>query len=177
MSYLRWKRARYVVPAAVLAAVGIGAVVPTLSGASAPPNLPAQSAQQLVADMATAKAPQLSGTLTWTANLGLSDLSSLEQGHRPGRWQWVRPADPAVGELPAQGLAGGQGRARGADRAHRPRGRRGPQRQPGLAVGQLDPNCRPPHRGPQAPRRRSGINVTRAPAAQRPSSVGLEPAA
>ena len=37
-------------PAAVLAAVGLGAVVPTLSGASAPPNLPAQTAQQLVAD-------------------------------------------------------------------------------------------------------------------------------
>ncbi len=79
MSYTRWKRARYAVPAAVLAAVGLGAFVPTLSGASAPPNLPAQTAQQLVAGMAAAKSPQLSGTLTWTANLGLSDLSSLEQ--------------------------------------------------------------------------------------------------
>jgi hypothetical protein len=78
MSYTRWKRARYGVPAAVLAAVGLGAFVPTLSGASAPPNLPAQTAQQLVAAMATAKTPQLSGALTWTANLGLSDLSSLE---------------------------------------------------------------------------------------------------
>jgi hypothetical protein len=79
MSYLRWKRARYAVPAAVLAAVGLGALVPTLSGASAPPDLPAQTAQQLVADMAAAKPPQLSGAVTWTANLGLSDLSSLEQ--------------------------------------------------------------------------------------------------
>ena len=78
MSYTRWKRARYAVPAAVLAAVGLGAFVPTLSGASAPPNLPAQTAQQLVAAMATAKTPQLSGALTWTSNLGLSDLSSLE---------------------------------------------------------------------------------------------------
>ena len=84
MNYLRWKRTRYVVPAAVLVAVGIGAAVPTLSGASAPPNLPAQSPQQLVADMATAKTPQLTGTLTWTANLGLSDLSSLEQGSGQG---------------------------------------------------------------------------------------------
>jgi hypothetical protein len=84
MRYMRWKRARYAVPAAVLAAVGIGAVVPTLSGASAPPDLPAQTAQQLVADMAAAKAPQLSGALTWTANLGLSDLSSLEQGGGQG---------------------------------------------------------------------------------------------
>ena len=39
----------------------------------------AQTAQQLVADLAAAKTPQLSGALTWTANLGLSDLSSLEQ--------------------------------------------------------------------------------------------------
>ena len=80
MSYTRWKRARYAVPAAVLAVVGIGAFVPTLSGASAPPDLPAQTAQQLVADMAAAKAPQLTGAVTWTANLGLSDLSSLEAG-------------------------------------------------------------------------------------------------
>ncbi len=79
MSYVRWKKARYAVPAAVLAAVGLGALVPTLSGASAPPDLPAQTAQQLVADLAAAKTPQLSGALTWTANLGLSDLSSLEQ--------------------------------------------------------------------------------------------------
>ena len=78
MSYTRWKRARYAVPAAVLAAVGLGAFVPTLSGASAPPNLPAHTAQQLVAAMATAKTPQLRGALTWTSNLGLSDLSSLE---------------------------------------------------------------------------------------------------
>jgi hypothetical protein len=69
-----------VAPVAVLAAVGVAAVVPTLSGASAPPNLPAQSAQQLVADVVAAKAPQLSGGLEWTANLGLSDLSSLEAG-------------------------------------------------------------------------------------------------
>jgi hypothetical protein len=80
MSYTRWKRARYAVPAAVLGAVAVGAVVPTLSGASAPPDLPAQTAQQLVADMATAKAPQLTGAVSWTANLGLSDLSSLEAG-------------------------------------------------------------------------------------------------
>jgi hypothetical protein len=84
MSYTRWKRARFAVPAAVLAALGLGAFVPTLSGASAPPNLPAQTAQQLVATMTAAKAPQLSGALTWTTNLGLSDLSSLAQGTGQG---------------------------------------------------------------------------------------------
>jgi hypothetical protein len=68
-----------VVPVAVLAAVGVVALVPTLSGASSPAGLPAQSAQQLVADIAGAKAPQLSGALQWTVNLGFSGLSSLEQ--------------------------------------------------------------------------------------------------
>jgi hypothetical protein len=64
---------------AVLAAVGLVALVPTLSGASAPAGLPAQSAQQLVADIAGAKPPQLSGALQWTVNLGFSGLSALEQ--------------------------------------------------------------------------------------------------
>lgn len=81
MGYLRSKKARYAAPAVVLAAVGVGAAVPTLSGAAATPNLPAQTAQQVLADVLAAKgAPQLSGTLQWTANLGLSDLSSLEAG-------------------------------------------------------------------------------------------------
>ena len=84
MSYLRSKRARYAAPAAVLAAIGVGALVPTLSGASAPPALRAQTAHQLVADLAGTQAPELSGGLTWTANLGLSDLSSLEAGAGEG---------------------------------------------------------------------------------------------
>jgi outer membrane lipoprotein-sorting protein len=41
--------------------------------------LPAQSAQQLVADIVAAKPPQLSGALQWTVNLGFSGLSALEQ--------------------------------------------------------------------------------------------------
>ncbi|HXR22452.1 MAG TPA: hypothetical protein VN786_07850 [Acidimicrobiales bacterium] len=79
MNYLRWKRTPYVAPVAVLAAVGLVALVPTLSGASAPVGLPAQSAQELVADIAGAKPPQLSGALQWTVNLGFSGLSALEQ--------------------------------------------------------------------------------------------------
>jgi outer membrane lipoprotein-sorting protein len=66
------------VPAAVIVAIGGGALVPTLSGAAAPPQLPVVTAQQLVAQVIQAKVPPLSGTLTWTANLGLSDLSTLE---------------------------------------------------------------------------------------------------
>lgn len=79
VKYLRSRRAPYAVPVALLAAVGVVALLPTLSGASSPAGLPAQSAEQLVADMAGAKAPQLSGALQWTANLGFSGLSSLEQ--------------------------------------------------------------------------------------------------
>jgi hypothetical protein len=61
-------------------ALGAAALVPALSGASSPPDLPAQTAAQLLVDIAKAQPPQLSGTLTWTANLGLSDLSTLESG-------------------------------------------------------------------------------------------------
>ncbi|MGH9105320.1 MAG: hypothetical protein ACRDZX_05685 [Acidimicrobiales bacterium] len=78
MQYLRWRRARWAVPAAVVVAIGGGALVPTLGGASPPPELSARTTQQLLADIAQAKPPALTGTLTWTANLGLSDLSSLE---------------------------------------------------------------------------------------------------
>ena len=66
-------------PAVVLVAVGVGAGVPAMSGASSPPSLPTLSVQQLVADMAQAKAPELSGTLSWAPNLGLSGLSTLEK--------------------------------------------------------------------------------------------------
>ena len=79
VKYLRLRKTPYVAPVAVLAVVGVVALVPTLSGASSPAGLPAQSAEQLVADIAAAKAPQLSGALQWTVNLGFSGLSALEQ--------------------------------------------------------------------------------------------------
>jgi hypothetical protein len=78
MRYTKWRRVRYGVPAVIVLAVAGGALVPALSGASSPPDLPAISAQQLLTDVAQASPPELSGSLTWTANLGLSDLSSLE---------------------------------------------------------------------------------------------------
>lgn len=74
------RRARYGVPVGAVLAVGLAAWVPTLSGASVPPGLPSQSVTQLLADIAKAQPPELSGSLTWTANLGLSDLSALESG-------------------------------------------------------------------------------------------------
>jgi hypothetical protein len=77
--YLRSKRTPYAAPVAVLALVGLVALVPGLSGASSPAGLPAQSAQQLVADIVAAKPLQMSGALQWTVNLGFSGLSALEQ--------------------------------------------------------------------------------------------------
>ena len=79
MTYVS-RRARYGVPAVAVLALGAAALVPALSGASSPPDLPAQTAAQLLVDIAKAQPPQVSGTLTWTANLGLSDLSTLENG-------------------------------------------------------------------------------------------------
>lgn len=76
--YRRLKRVRYAVPAVVLVGVAAGAVLPSVSGAASPPNLPAQSVQQLLVDIEQAKAPALSGTVTWSPNLGLSGLSTLE---------------------------------------------------------------------------------------------------
>jgi hypothetical protein len=72
------KRARYAVPVVIAAVIGGLALGPALSGASSPPSLPSQSAQQLLVAVAEAHVPALSGTLSWTADLGLSDLSTLE---------------------------------------------------------------------------------------------------
>jgi len=65
-------------PLAVMAAIGGGALVPTLGGAAPPPTLPSETPQQLLADMVQAKPPALSGAISWTSNLGLSDLSTVE---------------------------------------------------------------------------------------------------
>lgn len=71
-------KARYGVPLVVVLGVAAAGATPALSGASAPPSLPAITAQQLLADIAAAKAPALTGTLAWSANLGLSGLQSLQ---------------------------------------------------------------------------------------------------
>ncbi|MGC8625960.1 MAG: hypothetical protein ACP5VR_00150 [Acidimicrobiales bacterium] len=83
MSSLPARRAKYLAPVAVLGVIALAAWAPTLS-ASPAPNLPALSAQQLLADVEAAQVPQLSGTLTWAANLGISGLSSLEQAGGQG---------------------------------------------------------------------------------------------
>ncbi len=59
-------------------AIAAGAIAPSVTGASSPPDLPAISPAQLLAEVASAKAPQLTGTLSWTANLGLADLGTIQ---------------------------------------------------------------------------------------------------
>jgi len=83
MSSLAPRRAKYLAPVAVMGVIALAAWAPTLS-ASPAPRLPAVSAQQLLADVEAAQAPELSGALTWVANLGISGLSSLEQAGGQG---------------------------------------------------------------------------------------------
>ena len=78
MSIFRSRQARYVAPVVVMAVIGLAAWAPTIAASPSPP-LPSVTAQQLLVDVQKATPPELSGTMTWTANLGISDLSSLEQ--------------------------------------------------------------------------------------------------
>lgn len=75
----RKKSVRYGVPVVVAGVIALGAGLPALSSASVPSGLAPTSVKQVLTDVFSAKAPQLSGSLTWTANLGLSGLSSLQQ--------------------------------------------------------------------------------------------------
>ncbi len=63
---------RWIAPVAALAVVGGGALV--ANTASADPTLPRLSAEQLIAKVAQAEQPDLSGTVTETADLGLPAL-------------------------------------------------------------------------------------------------------
>jgi outer membrane lipoprotein-sorting protein len=71
------RRARWVVPAAIVAVAGgvlAGSAAPS---AAAAPRLPARSAAQLLAELRTqAQAPPLSGTVSETVSLGLPALPS-----------------------------------------------------------------------------------------------------
>jgi outer membrane lipoprotein-sorting protein len=69
------RRARWAVPAAIVAAAGGLLAGSLMSGAAAAPRLPARSAGQLLAAVnGTAQPPPLSGTITETASLGLPAL-------------------------------------------------------------------------------------------------------
>jgi outer membrane lipoprotein-sorting protein len=117
MKYMQGRRVRYAVPVVVMAVIGSMALVPALSGAAAPPTLPAQSAQQILVDMSQARVPQLSGSLTWTANLGLSDLSSLEAqlGGQGGSASAANTGTGTTAGVPSAGAAAGSTATVGLD--------------------------------------------------------------
>lgn len=74
-------RSRYLVPAGVAAAIAIGTGVPHLTSASAAtPDLPRLSAAQLLVKAQHAHVPGLTGTVRWSADLGLPSLSALTSG-------------------------------------------------------------------------------------------------
>lgn len=69
------RRLRWAVPAAALVAVGGVIAAVQIPVAQASPALPARTAAQLLADVAGAKSPAMSGTVVETAALGLPALS------------------------------------------------------------------------------------------------------
>jgi len=68
-------------------AVAAAAIIPSAAASSQHPALPARDAGQLLADLATVHAPNLSGTIVETARLGLPDLSSLPGADAALSWQ------------------------------------------------------------------------------------------
>ncbi len=70
---------RFAVPVLVAGLIGLGAWLPRMDAAAAP-KLPAISASKLLTKVASEHVSHLSGTVGWTANLGLPSLSSLTSG-------------------------------------------------------------------------------------------------
>lgn len=83
-SLLRTRRARWMVPTAVTAAlaVGVGGTV-LLAGASSP-ALPDKTAAELLADVHEADDQPFSGTVVQTSRLGLPELPGLDDSHHEG---------------------------------------------------------------------------------------------
>lgn len=72
------RRIRLLAPVGVAGAIALGAWVPSVTSASAgTPNLPLIAAGQLIAKAKTADVKGFSGTVNWTANLGLPSISGL----------------------------------------------------------------------------------------------------
>ncbi len=77
---LRSRRASWLVPVGVAAAVALGAgVAPMVAGAATP--LPKRSAAQLLADLADAPGSPFSGTVVETARLGFPALPNMGNGN------------------------------------------------------------------------------------------------
>lgn len=69
-------RFRFAVPLVAAGLIGLGAWLPTV-GASAAPDLPRATPQQVLTKVIGGRTSHLSGTVSWQANLGLPSLSGL----------------------------------------------------------------------------------------------------
>lgn len=76
---MRLPSPRFGLPVGVAAVIALGAAVPGWLPGRGPVKLAPASAQSLVEDVIAQRGGYLSGTLTWSANVGLQDLSTLEQ--------------------------------------------------------------------------------------------------
>src|SRR5205085_10612094 len=73
----RARRLRWLAPVAIAAAIGLVALLPTLSSA-ATPDLPTISPEQLVAKVKQSNVQAFSGTFQLTTDLGIPNLSALQ---------------------------------------------------------------------------------------------------
>ncbi len=76
MQTITVRRLRWIAPFVAGAAIAGAAILPGVASGSDHPTLPARSAAQLLADVASARPPSLSGTIVETARLGLPELPS-----------------------------------------------------------------------------------------------------
>jgi outer membrane lipoprotein-sorting protein len=74
------RRYRFAVPVVVAALIAVGALIPKMDAAGAP-RLPARSASSLIVKALSEHVSHLSGTIRWSADLGLPSLSSLTNGN------------------------------------------------------------------------------------------------
>jgi outer membrane lipoprotein-sorting protein len=81
---IRVARVRFLAPVAAVAAIGLAAWIPTVTASASTPNLPVLSAQQVVAKAVGSHVDAFSGTVRWTTNLGIPDVSSLVAGAAEG---------------------------------------------------------------------------------------------
>lgn len=76
-SLLRSRRVRWAAPVLVVGLIALIAAVPAMSAGADTPALPSITAQGLLDKVQAANVDGLSGTVQFTANLGLPDLSTL----------------------------------------------------------------------------------------------------
>jgi len=84
-------RARFAVPFVVAGVIALGAALPSLSSAASPPKLPDISLRQLITKAESPTVGAFDGTITWTASLGLPNISELSSlgGSSSAGFDWT----------------------------------------------------------------------------------------